>query len=654
MNDKGAQISDPEMSATGMTGRWQGLGAVFLWLASVGAVCAVIETLPIGRPWSGVSYFAGNLLYGLNLHLAVAALVAWGGRLILWPAKPRWLFVVCAGFFLCFELGLVGGYWLSRMPLMPEFYTGLGKIVTAACLGGGVILGLLIVFVIVRRQWHQRWLNCSAGRGLAGLLLSALLLIGNVIGVISARPDGAAPVSGENEGEVKQENVFVILIDTLRRDHLSYFDYPRPTSANIDKLFSESWVFTRAYTPSSWTIPSVTSLLAGIYPSSHNVLTNFSRVPDEAVMVAEHFRRYGYRTGAFISNRLVNGGSGFAQGFEHFKPTPPQFWMLHRHTAVEQIVLKLLQAREQNRGWKLNQQVLSWLQESPAEPHFVYMHFMEPHSPYDPPQSDREAVAPGVPAGRTEPPMIENYREQLQEMGCHDWECVDPKPELTDEEMVGLVANYDGEIHLMDRRIGTLMDELKAMGLYENSHIIFCVDHGEEFGDHGGWFHVNSIYEEMTGCALSYRQPGGFESPREIDRAISLMDIVPTLCRRLGMDIPPMHQGSLIPELLGGEAPANRQPVLSELPPYLYSLRLGSWKLIQRGELDSPVWRLFDMDRDPREQFDLAEVYPDTLAFMKGYLEGVRARYARTSLSEVTNRADPELLRQLRNLGYIQ
>jgi arylsulfatase A-like enzyme len=644
MNDRGSQLP----------GGWRAWSGVFLFLALCGCIGAVLESMPVGRPWMGLPVFLKGMIYGVNLHLVIALLVFLGGRLVLWRMGPQRLLIVCGLLYLCFELGLVGGFWLSRLPVVPPFYTQIGKIALFACGCLGVIAALLLALLSVRRQWHKRWLSGRAGSSLAGVFLAGLLLLVNVIGVMRAMPDESDSAIRENSAEVKQENVIVILIDTLRRDHLSYFGYHRPTSSNIDRLFNESWVFTQAYTPSSWTMPSVTSLFTGLYPSSHHVVSSANRVPDDAIMIAEHFRSYGYRTGAFISNQLVNGSNGFAQGFEWFTPTRPMFWMYHRQTAVEQIVLELRQSREQSRGWRLNQQSIAWLKDAPDEPHFTYMHYMEPHSVYEPPQADRDAVAPGVPPGRDEPPTIENYRDLLREMECNDWECIDRRPELTEDEFQGMLANYDGEIHLVDRRVGAFLDELKQMGLYENSHIIFCVDHGEEFGDHGGWFHGNSIYEEMTGCALSYRPPGGFDSSVQITRPVSLMDVMPTLCTRLGMDIPPMHQGSLIPELLGTGCGNDRTPVLSELPPYLYSLRLGPWKMIQRGPKDSPAWRLFDLENDRGELYDVAEEYPDTLAYLKGYLEGIVARNKQTSLKSSTNNADPELLRQLRNLGYIQ
>jgi arylsulfatase A-like enzyme len=217
-----------------------------------------------------------------------------------------------------------------------------------------------------------------------------------------------------------------------------------------------------------------------------------------------------------------------------------------------------------------------------------------------------------------------------------------------------MIANYDGEILHVDRRVGDVLERLDALGALENAHVIFCSDHGEEFADHHGWAHVNSIYEEIAACPLAYRPPGGVAGGRVIERPVGVLDVVRTAIALLGLDAPPLHQGELIPELLGSRVAARERPVLCAMPPNLFSLRLGRWKLLRRGTSADPVWRLFDMSADPRERGDLALVYPDTVSLLRGYLDGMIASQSLSSLDEIGSTADPELLRQLKNLGYVR
>ncbi|MBD3236186.1 MAG: sulfatase-like hydrolase/transferase [Candidatus Eisenbacteria bacterium] len=634
---------------------WRSAGAAFLLNGVCAVPIAVAEQLLSGRGHVGMPAGVGDYLYGIQAHLLIALVAAFATRIVDWKASQTSYPVISLSVFLMLEFGVVGAYWAGTADVVPRFHTREGKLVTAALLAAGAFVGLLVAYLIGRVFPRERWQQ-SARRGLgaAGLLLAVVLIVVTGLRLWNAWPRPGKHAARPDADALERESVIVLLVDTLRRDHLSYFGHPRPTSPRIDALLRESCVFRNAYTPSTWTIPSVASLFTGFYPTSHGVTSALDGIPEEAPTLAEHFRSYGYRTAAFVGNPILTGRNGFAQGFGHYFPPDPPWWSYHNRTAIERIATQLRRPGTQGLAWKLVEEALEWVRRDPEAPLFLYVHFMEPHSPYAPPPRDREAVAPATPPGPVEPPRLHDHLSEIENPECHDWECLDDPPQLPASELLGMVANYDGEIHSLDAGIGKLLRGIEELGLLDRSHLVFCTDHGEEFFDHRGWYHGNSIYEEMTGCPLAYRPPGGLAGGRTIGRPVGLLDIVPTLCERLGIETPPLHQGRIIPELFGRAPLAQPTPVLSEWPRHLFSLRLGPWKLIRRGSAESPEWRLFQIEQDPREARDLAAQFPDTLAYLRGYLEGLLAEYRQCSLGSVSRTTDPELLQRLRSLGYIQ
>lgn len=632
--------------------RWRSFGVAFLITAIAGALIGVIETI-IAEPRVPASL--GELLYGANLHILWALVCCFLLRLLFWTRTEKSFPILAIGVFLACELALIPVYWLNLSSFWPPFYTLKGKLATAAAITGGGVTGLLLAYAfgrIVPPERRRRW--AGAAPATLGLLLALATLVGNTAAILVALPRETVHAQREDIETLDRPDVFIILVDTLRKDHVSFFGYHRPTTPNTDALLRESYAFTNAYTPSNWTTPSVASLFTGLYPSAHGITDATYRIPDEAMMLAEHFRSYGYDTAAFIANHTISGSNGYAQGFGTFFPEPAPWWSYHQRTALENLPSRLTAPGHSTLGRAINQQVFAWLEDHRERPRFVYVQYLEPHSSYLPRPEDREAVAPGAPEGPHDPPLFVDYEHRIAEEGCRDWECVDPLVTLPPDELTGMVANYDGDVRLGDHYVGSLLAELRRQGVMDEAHLIFCTDHGEEFFEHDGWFHGASIYEEMTSCALGYRPPGGLEEAALIDRPVNLLDIVPTLCARIGLDAPPLHQGVVIPELLGQRPPARERPILCELPDHLFSLRWKRWKLIQRGSPQAPQWKLFDREQDPGELYDLAGVYPDTLALLQGYLQGLVSQYAQSALIGITTTADPALLERLRTLGYIK
>jgi arylsulfatase A-like enzyme len=632
---------------------WGAWGAGLFVAALVAALGSFAESFLSRRPLPDLI----DLIYGLNFHLLLALAGTLVVRLVFWKMSDgAFPWIVLAGIVFA-EFSVMLPYWLARSPYLPPFSTIAGKIAVIV----PALIGLYVAIYLASRSLIARRVRLTAGwarggRATAGILLGLLLVLANGIWISTGtlmnrrgpvRPDAA---------QFERPDIFIILVDTLRRDHLSFYGYHRPTSPRIDRLFEQSIVFPAAYTPSTWTVPSIATLFSGLYPTSHGVYGLNLHLPEDAVTLAEQFSSYGYETAAFVDNPSIDGRHGFDQGFATFYPRWAPWWGREGRTLIEQALRRLTGGRtradwKQSFGEEVNAHFLRWLDRGGARPRFAYLHYMEPHHPYVPSVEDRRAVAPGAPAGPAETPFFLDYAEGE---ACADWECLPDPPQLDPAAHEGMVANYDGEIRRVDRLIGEVLDALQARGLLSRAHVLFLTDHGEEFFEHRGWRHTYSIYSEVTGCAMAYRPPGGVHPSREIGRPVALLDLLRTVIERLGFEVPAQHQGHPIPELLGADPPAAPPPVLVELPPHLYALRRGPWRLIRRGPLNEPDWRLYNLDADPEELHNVAADLPDTVAWLRGDLEGRMAALSSVQLEATDEAPDPEALERLRALGYLR
>ena len=221
-----------------------------------------------------------------------------------------------------------------------------------------------------------------------------------------------------------------------------------------------------------------------------------------------------------------------------------------------------------------------------------------------------------------------------------------------------MVALYDGEIHYVDGWIGTILETLREVGLYDPSYIVFLSDHGEEFDDHGGWFHGLTLYGEMTAMPLLIKPPSGTGEAVRTSLSLDMVDLFPTLAELAGSSLEVDAQGKSyarrIDRLLGGEVVHETPTAYLERPPYLYSLQVGTWKIHQKSVyVDPPELRLFDLVTDPREQRDVSAVFPDTLARLRSLLTAFVESLDEAESSQDEGPMDPETRRALRALGYV-
>jgi len=345
-------------------------------------------------------------------------------------------------------------------------------------------------------------------------------------------------------------NVLLFVVDALRADALGVYGNDRVETPEIDRFAEAGAVFEQAFAQSSWTRPSVTSILTGLHPSVHGVETRKDALSPSLTFLPEVFRGSGYRTGFLIANPNVGAAFGFSRGFDDFIE-------LYGRREEGRVSSQELVARAD----RVVDRAKEWLEEV-SEPFFLVVFVVDPHFPYDPPPDFHRYVEPGD---------------------------SDPRRGL-----------YDGEVSFVDRSFGRLMADLDGRRLSERTITILTSDHGEEFFEHGQIGHGKALYEESLHVPLIVRWPGEIEAGRRIESPVELVDLMPTVLELTRLPPPPLQDGRSLfqpregaPTLLAGLKLDGQRK---------WSARAYPWKLI----LDRGSPKLFDLSSDPGEMRDLS------------------------------------------------
>ena len=428
--------------------------------------------------------------------------------------------------------------------------------------------------------------------------------------------------------EGRKPNIVVYLIDALRADRVGCYGYRRATTPHIDEFASSALIFTGAQAQTSWTRPAVASILTGLLPQQHGAIDKKDALSESATTLAELLSGAGYESSAVVSNGNVSQVYGFAQGFSYFK-------YLQEVEIGEHVV----------RSEDVNDAVFSWLDDVRGEdPFFLYIHTVDPHLPYAPPESTRRVFAPGV-----LDPSIGSV-EAVNKVAA-DRHLVTPA-------LIGELSDlYDGEVAANDASFGELMAGLVERGLVENTVIVVLSDHGEEFFDHQGWTHGNTLYAEMLDVPLIIRIPG--VAPKSIPEIVQHVDVFSTLLDLAGVEAQPGVFGTSVRQLWSGDS--EREWINRGLSHLQIKERFGeAWvdpgfKMLTRrlgnGEIRTS---LFDRVEDPSEHVDLAEERSELVrALMVRYREELAAAGGSLEGVEVDAEREAEVEAQLRALGYL-
>ncbi len=461
-------------------------------------------------------------------------------------------------------------------------------------------------------------------------------------------------------GEGAPRGVVLVLLDTLRSDHLEAYGYERETAPSVRRMAQEGALFRDTIAQGAWTKVSVPSILSSTYPTSNGIHEIFHKLPASANTLAEAFRDAGYATWSGSSNSFTGRANNLHQGFE----------VLHERSSLE---LPEGQSRSKT-ARTLSDRLLPWLETHHDVPFFVFYHAIDPHSPYEPYRPyDTQWGAPDGKAkyeewtDKVQPLVSERrrngrlpHREDLVEVG------VDP------DDFNGVTLDwYDGSILGADLELQKLMEKLRELGLEDDTLMVFFSDHGEEFLDHGGGFHEDNVYGELVNVPLVVRWPGVIPEGLLVDETVEMLDLAPTMLDLVGIDVPERMQGDSLLPLLGSPDDARRwgkQPAISEWTRRTdqqgrgvdaFSIILDGYKLIHNVERpdDVPEFELYDHSADPLDQLDLASEHPDIVERLSRQLEGwhkwALARKLPTDAEEAEG-LDADELERLRSLGYIQ
>jgi arylsulfatase A-like enzyme len=421
-----------------------------------------------------------------------------------------------------------------------------------------------------------------------------------------------APIGQAGEPD-PPPNIVLLVLDTLRADHLGCYGSDKGLSPFIDFLAGGGLRFEKVISQSSWTKTSMASMLTGRNPASHSILVRADKLTEAATLTAERLHDRGYHCLGIQTNPWLTEEYGFHQGFDEYhylKPKDEGAGSKTAYVPADQVVRFAVNHAARNS----------------RRPLFLYVHFMDPHAPYDPPAAVRPA-----------PPTSEQ-------------------------------ALYEGEIRFLDQQLKELYRKLGELGMHQNTLFVLVSDHGEEFGEHGGTGHGQTLYGEVLQVPLilhgdpldQFMDRGG----ETVSKMVRLIDVTPTLIDIAGAEpLEDLSDGRSVLPMINSWWPSDR-PAFSQLglnfdpkqqDDYFenYALTGPKGKIIINAKTGSEEY--FHIGTDPREQTNLVEKPPRAARKLKRSLADYMARALRHRSADETPATDPEQenLDQLRALGYI-
>ncbi len=616
-----------------------------------------------------------GIVVGLLLGAAEAFVIARGGlggdTQVLWYAPLAYALVLGA-------LGLAGGMALAVLPMDRRELRGwvptLGSVALlvplglfiavfrvrrdvfleqpvplvwwAGLLGAGVLVALVLLLA------GRRLFSSRAGivvRPLPALLFLALAVGGARIAAASLAPAATPPIAPRPVPVALADlpNVILIMVDTLRGDHVGCGEPSPVATPAMCSLVTDGGTRFFGFSHASWTKPSAASLLSGLLPSTHGAVTKTASVAPGVEMLAEAMADDGYETGGIVSNINLAPSFGFDQGFAEYRYLAPDYIAGASESSskliVYQLVRKILfRLRPYYRvgdyyqnAETINDVAFDWIDRHQESRFFLFLHYMDPHDPYFEHPYDGRAIA-----------RVTNDH---------------PDPSLAPEMM----RLYHGEITYLDQHLATLWEKLRALGLYDDTLIVLTSDHGEEFDDHGGFWHGTTLYDEQLHVPLLVKWPKGrvTGAPTSDPKLARHVDVAPTILASAGSPIPPAMRGLDLASRYASSQPgdAKDHTLLAETDlegNVLKALRGMDWKFIEANEGNPrglPTEQLFEVAVDPKEKTDLRKERPELAERMRAQtnaeVELAKERAVGGGTDAQLTEAQEEALRAL---GYIK
>ena len=408
------------------------------------------------------------------------------------------------------------------------------------------------------------------------------------------------------------KNAILLTIDCLRADHLSCLGYHRETTPQLDRIAKRGILFLQAISNGNSTPTAFRPLLTSTPLSMYNDDKYLSRY---RVTIQEALKRNGFTTAAFHSNPYLSSYFGYSRGFDTFvgisdikkdiliegikergvKSLYYEFLFRLRLTSFRlKKLYKFSKGEPFARACTLNEMATSWIEKQDKN-FFVWIHYMDVHTPYVPPKEYLRLFTGSPPGILGE--LILYLKTKFERR--KDLEMI------TEEDLKLLIDLYDAEIRYVDAQIGLFLENLREMGVLDETLIIITADHGEEFCEHGTFGHAKfHLYDELLHIPLIIYAPA-WNKRKVIEEQVELMSIAPTIADILGLSEEKKHfmGKSLVPLIEDTEE--GSEYVVSEASRSKISYREPEWKCIfdcENGKIE-----LYNLQNDPKERENIAQ-----------------------------------------------
>lgn len=409
--------------------------------------------------------------------------------------------------------------------------------------------------------------------------------------------------------------------DTTRADYVSCLGGPPGTTPNLDALAARSALFTHARSDSNSTNPSHVTLMSGLRAIDHGVRNHETQLPEDVDTLPEAMKRAGRTTAGFPSVRHLGSDLGW-RGFD-----------------------VLASVRQERSAAETTGLALEWLRQNGERPYFLWVHYWEPHMPYEPPPELARRFYPGDREAGSGPRLAEHpFFRTGPGARMLDWLGDTRDPEWAR-------AMYAAEIHRADAELGRL---LEAVG--ERTLVVVTADHGESLGEHGIFYAHTGLYEPQLAVPLVVHVPGA--RPLRSDAWVNGDSVAPTIAELAGVELRSPGQGPSLAALVRGDAGAGapERPLVAHHAAHnaAVAVRQGPWKLIWPIQPEHRIYRrpeLFDLGEDPAEEVDLSGREPERLEALR------RAAEPWIAIGPLKRKRAPHLdaeaIERLRALGYV-
>lgn len=438
-----------------------------------------------------------HILMGLAAGLFGALLLK---RLEIATIFRLWIFLLLF-FILDVKIQLV---WLNSTFFAPDSL--------AATAGLGALLVLLY------------WLSTKTSPVVAGVVLTVGVL---ATLVFQAPRNETASATGPN--------IVLIVLDTVRADHVGCYGYSLKTTPHIDELASKGVLFEQAITPSPWTAPSHASIFTGLFPGQSQVHEKNILLDPQIPTLASLLSQKGYQTVGFTNNVYVRRRLGLAHGFQDYE----ELWGRNEISSlllVEEWIHQRMHPRVDAGAADTFDRVQDWFRYDHRmnKPFFLFINYMEAHAPYDPPLEYKRKFV------------------RADEMAAADRVNQDPEAflvkqaRMNDHDFALLSQLYDGEINYLDGQVGrvlSLVEQFSPSKESVNTMIIVMSDHGENLGDHGLMSHEMSVHDTLIHVPMILYYPPLFSGGRRDARQVQTIDLFPTILRIAGAGLPGVVPG---------------------------------------------------------------------------------------------------------------